>query len=627
MKILVIHQYYLMPGQPGGSRFNELSRLWADAGHEVTVIAGTVDYSSGEEPSKYKGRWLTLEQDGNVKVWRCHVPTTYSRGYLGRAWAFFGFTASASLAALRERGADAVIATSPPLITPIPGWIAARLRWTPAKLIFEIRDLWPESAVTTGVLKPGAALTRLLYGLERWACSTADIINVLTPAFREDLVKRGLALRAKVSFVPNGADVDTFQPGPRENEVRRGLGWGDRFVVMYAGAHGRANALGQLLEAAERLRKRDDILIALVGDGPERAPLEAEAKRRGLVNIAFYGSQPKERMPLFVQACDAGAAVLQSNPTFRTVYPNKVFDYMACAKPTLIAIDGVARELVCGTADAGVFAEPEDADDIARAIERLADDEALRVRLGKNGLAWVHEYATRRALAKQYLCVMQSEETFGHPQTGWRGQVKRWVDCAAGAVGLVATAPLLGAVAVAVRATLGAPVLFSQERPGRDGKPFRIYKLRTMKDARDPAGNLLPDEARLTGLGRWLRSLSIDELPQLWNVARGELSLVGPRPLLMRYLPRYSPDQARRHDVQPGISGWAQVNGRNALSWEEKFALDVWYVDHWSLGLDAKILMRTLGRVLRRSGVSQSGHATMPEFMGTPPDAPRSANG
>ena len=207
-------------------------------------------------------------------------------------------------------------------------------------------------------------------------------------------------------------------------------------------------------------------------------------------------------------------------------------------------------------------------------------------------------------------------------QAGWRLVVKQAIDRGAAAVGLVAVAPVLAAAAVAVRVNLGSPVFFRQDRPGRHGKTFRVVKFRTMNDARDAQGNLLPDEDRLTALGRLLRATSIDELPQLWNVLRGDLSLVGPRPLLVRYLPRYTPEQARRHEVLPGITGWAQINGRNAISWDAKFALDVWYVDHWSLALDAKILALTALKVLRRDGISSTGHATMPEFMGSVVQAP-----
>ena len=190
------------------------------------------------------------------------------------------------------------------------------------------------------------------------------------------------------------------------------------------------------------------------------------------------------------------------------------------------------------------------------------------------------------------------------------------MDRVAAAIVLAVLAPLLAVVALAVAWTMGRPVFFVQERPGRGGRPFPLVKFRTMRDGLGPDGCPLPDGERLTSLGRLLRATSLDELPQLLNVLRGDLSLVGPRPLLMRYLARYTPENARRHDVLPGITGWAQVNGRNAIAWEDKFALDVWYVDHWSLALDLRILAMTAGRVVRRTGVSRKGHATMPEFFG-----------
>jgi sugar transferase EpsL len=175
---------------------------------------------------------------------------------------------------------------------------------------------------------------------------------------------------------------------------------------------------------------------------------------------------------------------------------------------------------------------------------------------------------------------------------------------------------LLIVISLVILIQIGRPVLFIQMRPGLNGKPFYMYKFRTMTDETDEQGNLLPDELRLTRLGKFLRSTSLDELPELFNVIKGDMSLVGPRPLLMQYLERYTPEQARRHEVKPGITGWAQINGRNAITWEEKFVLDVWYVDNWSLWLDMKILAMTLVKVFRREGISAEGEATMPEFMG-----------
>lgn len=194
---------------------------------------------------------------------------------------------------------------------------------------------------------------------------------------------------------------------------------------------------------------------------------------------------------------------------------------------------------------------------------------------------------------------------------------KRLADVLVAGGALVVLSPLLAALVIAVRVLIGSPVFYRQQRPGRDGRPFTLVKLRTMTDARSADGSLLPDAERLTRLGRWLRASSLDELPELTNVLRGDMSLVGPRPLLMKYLPLYTPRQARRHLVRPGITGWAQVNGRNATTWEQRLLHDEWYVDHMSLGLDVEILLRTLRAVVAREGISADGHATMPEFTGT----------
>lgn len=194
---------------------------------------------------------------------------------------------------------------------------------------------------------------------------------------------------------------------------------------------------------------------------------------------------------------------------------------------------------------------------------------------------------------------------------------KRLFDLAVTILGLIIILPLMLIVSFFVWVFLGTPILFRQPRPGYKGKPFITYKFRTMTNRTGPDGNLLPDFQRLTSFGRFLRSTSMDDLPQVFNVLRGEMSLVGPRPLLMQYLARYSPEQMRRHDVVPGITGWAQINGRNALDWDEKFRLDVWYVDHWSFWLDLKILLLTPWKVFKREGISQPGHVTSEEFKGT----------
>ena len=199
----------------------------------------------------------------------------------------------------------------------------------------------------------------------------------------------------------------------------------------------------------------------------------------------------------------------------------------------------------------------------------------------------------------------------------YRSYGKRMLDITLTVPAVILFSPLLAVIAFLVRFKMGPPILFSQQRPGLNGKPFICYKFRTMTNAHDTNGNLLPDSDRITAFGRFFRSISLDELPTLINVIKGDMSLVGPRPLLMQYLDRYTPEQARRHEVKPGITGWAQVNGRNAVTWEEKFKLDIWYVDNWSLYLDLKISLMTIWKILKREGINQPGQATMEEFMGS----------
>ena len=406
MRICVIHQYYLAPGEPGISRYNEMARLWSEAGHEVTIIAGTVNHYTGITPSAYRRRWVTRERDGAVRVYRAFVPSAYARSYFWRRLGYAAFTLSGAFAAIVSPRADVVIATSPPLVVVVCGWLKAKLSGRRTPWVFEVRDLWPESAVTTGVIRRGSLTTRLSYALEAWAYRSATRVNALTPGIKADIVRRGLAPAEKIVEIPNGADLTHFSPGPRDNAVRREFGWGDRCVAMYAGAHGRANALDQLVEAAALLRDRLDIVVAFVGDGPERAKLERETRSRGLTNVTFCGPQSKERMSECINAADIGVAVLQPNPTFRTVYPNKIFDYMACGRPIVLGIDGVARELVCQTTGSGLFATPGDARAIAAAIRRLADDPDERSAMGARGRRWVEQHASREALAAHYEAIL-----------------------------------------------------------------------------------------------------------------------------------------------------------------------------------------------------------------------------
>ena len=405
MKIVVIHQYFLRPEEGGASRFNEMTSRWAEAGHEVTVIAGQAHYASGEKAPEYRRKLMVEEWYGAVRVLRTYTPSTFHASIPGRMWAFAGFATAATAVVLTAiRDADVVVATSPSLLVLVPGLAAKVVRRWP--LVFEVRDLWPESAVATGVLGANSPITRGLYRLEALGYRLADRINVLTPAFRENILDRRLANDDDIVFIPNGADLDLVRPGPVDVELRERLGWGDKFVMLYAGAHGIANHLWQYIDAAEALRDDENILLASVGDGPQREDLIAETERRGLKNLQWLDAVPKSEMVALLRSADAGAAVLKRTDTFKTVYPNKIFDYMSCELPVLCVIDGVARQLV-EAARAGVFAEPENPQALARAIRSLAKlPPAERKLMGRRGRTYVAKNFDRTALADSYLQVL-----------------------------------------------------------------------------------------------------------------------------------------------------------------------------------------------------------------------------
>jgi glycosyltransferase involved in cell wall biosynthesis len=404
--ILVVHQYYLRPDEAGGSRWNEFARYWAAAGHRVTVLAGMVHYATGRKHPEYRRRFLVTEHEpGGITVRRCHVSEAYNRSFLGRAWAYASFAVSSTIAGLGVKRPDVIVCTSPPLTVGLTG--VALAQWHRRPMVFEVRDLWPDFAIETGVLRSGAMI-RVGYWLERLSYRRAARISVLTPAFERTLREKKGVPAEKLVMIPNGADLDLVAPGERDNAVRRELGLTGKFVVTYVGAHGVANHLIQLLEAARILQsERPQVQLLLIGDGMEKPMLRQRASDWGLENVTFVDPVPKERIGEYLAASDACTAVLKRVEGFKTVYPNKVFDYMAAARPVVLGIDGVARKLV-EQAGAGLFVEPEDPQAFAAAVGRLADDPDRAAQMGERGRAYVREHFSRAVLAQRYLGVLQS---------------------------------------------------------------------------------------------------------------------------------------------------------------------------------------------------------------------------
>jgi len=410
MKILLIHQYFLEKGDGGGSRFNEMTKVWASQGHKITVLAGMVHYATGEKPKKYKGKFISIEASfyENVDVVRCHVSESYNTNFLGRLWAYFSFVFSSIYAGLFKINGkyDVILVTSPPLFVSITAFVLSKIKGLP--FVFEIRDLWPESAIDTGVLK-NKTIIKFAFWFEKFIYKKASLINVLTPAFRDKLINEKEVPKEKVIFIPNAADfsmADKIQKTFDPIKYRKKLHLEDKFVITYVGAHGVANHLIQLIDAAEQLQDTN-VVFQLIGAGMKKEELRQEVMKRNLKNVIFIDSVSKKEVFKYILASDVGASVLKKVDTFKTIYSNKTFDYMSCKKPILLAIDGVSRELV-NTAGCGVYVEPENTKAIVQGVlELLGKDKNELKEMGTSGYNFAKKHFDREKLAKEYILKIQ----------------------------------------------------------------------------------------------------------------------------------------------------------------------------------------------------------------------------
>lgn len=403
MNILLIHQYFLEEDDPGGSRWNEFTRIWTDAGHTVTVLAGMMHYNGNEKRAEYKGKYFVSKKQGTVNVWRCHVSESYNKSFLGRLWGYFSFMFSALYAGLfKAKGKfDVVIVTSPPLFVGITGYLVSRLRRMP--FVFEVRDLWPESAIDTGVLT-NKLIIKLAYWVEAFIYRRAKLINVLTPAFYKTLRDKKGIPEKKLIQISNAADfslserllADFDRPAFRREHDLEG-----HFVITYVGAHGVANHLEQVLDAGEALADTN-VLFLLIGQGMEKDRLVKMGKDRNIGNVRFLDAVPKAEVFRYILASEMGASVLKRVDTFKTVYSNKTFDYMSCKRPILMAIDGVSRELL-EDACAGTYVEPENISEYNRIIREYLAEPSRIEREGESGYRYARENFDREVLAKKYI--------------------------------------------------------------------------------------------------------------------------------------------------------------------------------------------------------------------------------
>jgi glycosyltransferase involved in cell wall biosynthesis len=396
MHILLIHQAFRALDEAGGTRHHELALYLAKHGYQVTVITSSVSYLTGAA-SDGRMTWVEEKPGGaGVTILRAYTYSAIHRSFFHRVLSFISFMFSSFVIGLRVKNVDLVWGTTPPIFQGLTAWVLARLKGV--GFLFEVRDLWPAFAVAVGVLT-NPWLIKASEWLERFLYQHADQVVVNSPGFIAHVTACGAEHPV---IIPNGADTSMFPQQEDGREIRQANGWDGKFVALYAGAHGMSNDLSMLVAAANLLRNQPEIVIVLVGDGKEKPELKKQAEEMGLENIQFLPPRAKQEMPAVLAAADACIAVLKPIKLYNTVYPNKVFDYLAAGKPVLLAIDGVIREVV-EEARAGIFVTPGNPHALAEAVQQLAEDPQACQAMGTRGRSYVESNFNRDDLAAQLL--------------------------------------------------------------------------------------------------------------------------------------------------------------------------------------------------------------------------------
>ena len=390
MKILLINQAFVSPDEPGHTRHFEMAKFLQARGHELVIVASDLNYQTGQRTVEHKGLFAEQNFDG-VRVLRSYIYPALHRSYFWRIISFFSFMFSSAWTALQVRDVDLVMGTTPPIFQAVSAWFVAWMRRKP--FLLEVRDLWPEFGVSMGVLKNPVVIA-LARWLEKFLYARATHILVNSPAYREYMLAKGVPER-KVTYIAYGTDVDMFNPNVDGSSIRAELGMQDKFVVLYAGALGQANDIDTILRAAQHLNGEDKIRFVLFGDGKERARLQVDAERMKLSNVVFAGVRPKKEMPGIVASADVCLAILQDIPMFRTTYPNKVFDYMAAGRATVLVIDGVSRQLI-ESSNGGAFVQPGNDEQLAKTILELSKDPKRVQQMGQSAREYLVKHLDRR---------------------------------------------------------------------------------------------------------------------------------------------------------------------------------------------------------------------------------------
>ncbi len=390
MRILLINQAFVSPDEPGHTRHFEMAKFLRACGHELAIVASDLNYQTGQRTIARKGIFAEQVIEG-VRILRAYIYPALHRSYFWRIISFFSFMFSSAWTALQVRDVDLVMGTTPPIFQAVSAWTVALIRRKP--FLLEVRDLWPEFGVSMGVLT-NPILIALGRWLEKFLYARATHILVNSPAYKEYMIGKGVPEK-KITYIAYGTDVDMFNPQVDGSSIRSELKLEDKFVVLYAGALGQANDIDTILRAAQRLMSYDKIYFVLFGDGKERPRLQSEAERMKLSNVIFAGVRAKKDMPLVVASADVCLAILQDIPMFRTTYPNKVFDYMAAGRATVLVIDGVSRDLI-EVSNGGVFVQPGNDELLAKTILNLSKDLKRVRQMGLEAREYLVKHLDRR---------------------------------------------------------------------------------------------------------------------------------------------------------------------------------------------------------------------------------------
>lgn len=615
MKILILSEFFDPEPTLKGLAF---AKALVAEGHKVEVLTGFPNYPGGKIYPGYQLKMKSREVIDGITIHRVALYPSHDRSGRRRLLTYGSFALSASLIGpWLVRRPDVLYVYHPPLTIGLPALILKLTKRCPA--VMDIQDLWPDTLSATGMVREGF-LTSLIGRWAKIVYFQMDRIVVLSPGFKARLLARGVPA-VKLRTIYNWNEETRQASSEPNTEFAERWGLKDRFVMMFAGSLGPAQALDTVLDAAKIcLATCPKALFAFVGQGIEKERLKERVRVEAISNVVFIPHQPMEAMGGIFPLADALLVHLKDEPLFEITVPSKVQAYLSAGIPLIVGLKGDAADLVRAS-QAGIVVAPENSQAMAEAVSTLwlMPPESRRA-LGANGKNYYKHHLSMAIGVKQFSEVFRFA-ALGSPKMDSPGGAylrygKRLLDLAIVIPALLLLIPLFLLIVLGSLLTMGGPVFFSQVRAGRNGRPFRIYKFRSMKDARGEDGEPLPDDERTPAFGAFLRKSSLDELPGLFNVLRGEMSLVGPRPLLPEYLPRYNPYHARRHEVLPGITGMAQINGRQLALFSQRMELDVWYVENASLGTDLKILFMTLPKVLGARGYVPGQHVQDVDDLG-----------